>query len=239
MKKFISLLLVVVLSISITSGALAASDISFRNVPWGSSYSKARNTLSGIRWYEYSGESHSADTINDIVGIGSDPKTINDNINMYSYSSSSLKVSVAGYEVKEIKMYYAYTANNGTVTRSENDTSLYAASYKFEPTDLDGVYADLTGKLTSLYGEPVDTQHDVSWTNDKYTYTIWNDANNNQVVLKLDDERESTWAIGNYIYIYYVWGQADEALTTADNAVSAEKSASESQNYGNDNTDGL
>lgn len=238
MKKLLSMLLVVVILASCAC-ACAEGGITFRNVPWGSSFTEAKGIIQGIRWLDYSGENHGADTIKDIVGIGSDVKTSNNNINMYAYSSSSTKVTVAGYEVDEMKMYYAFTSANGTVTRTEENTALYAASYKFEPTDIDGVFADLTGKLTFLYGEPTETRHDTNWTNDKYTYVIWNSADGDQVILKMDDERESTWSTGNKIYLFYIWNQADVVLRAADDAVTAEKAGSESQNYGNGNTDGL
>lgn len=236
MKKLFSTLLIIAI---LTSCALADGSITFRNVPWGSSYTEAKDILNNINWHTYSGESHSADTVYDIVGIGSELETNNYNINMYASASSSGKVSVAGYEVAEIYMYFAFTSSNGTVTRTDDNTSLYAASYTFNPTDIDGVFADLTNKLTSLYGESTETRRETNWSNDKYTYIVWNSADGDQVILKLDDERESSWSTGNKIYLFYIWNQADAALQTADDAVTAEKIASESQNYGNGNTDGL
>lgn len=237
MKRLFSILVVFII---VTCSACAENAVVFRNIPWGTNYTTAKSICSDITWYNYSSESHYADTVKDIVGIGEDYDAINQNINMYAYSSSSSKISVAGYSVEDVNMYFAFTPNpSGMLTHDDNNTALYMASYTLEPADYEGVFLDLQNKLSSIYGNPIDTYSETSIFGDKYTYVTYH-SGDAKVYLKLHDQTNSSWKIGNNkIYIYYVWDNATIALRQADTAITLENSANEAKNYGNGNISGL
>ena len=76
-----------------------------------------------------------------------------ENCGGYVFFSSNLP-KVAGYKIKELKMYFMWNPENyPTLDFSKKDAvQFYMARYEFDVIDKKGCYDDLTNKLKSLYG---------------------------------------------------------------------------------------
>ncbi len=223
-----------------TSKAAKTIEITFRDVPWGVSYTEAKALLSDLELWEMSGEELRTFSIDEII-LG-DYKGISfekTDINIIGWASNS-HISVAGYTTESVYLYFAYVPVNGVITKSVDDSALYGARYEFEPEDLSKASSDLKSKLSSLYGEPDSYMTDSDDSGNKYTYYFWTGANDTEVVLKIRDSSESIFSFyDDEIYISYVWLKGDELLQTAcDTLIQNEKDA-ESDVYGDGSTGGL
>lgn len=210
-------------------------EILFRDIPWGTSYTEVDKTLSQFEMWNLSGDGYKTYSVDEVLlgdykGINFECSDINIIANTYSG-----EVDVAGYKTSETELYFAYVPVDGVLTKTEDDSSLYGARYVFEAQNLDEMYADLTRKLTSLYGAP----SDVKKQGDKYTYTYWYGANDTELVLKSTNWNDETGVFKDEIVIAYAWRKGDELLQNASDILKQEAIDKEAAVYGNDTTDGL
>lgn len=230
------------MAITISSYAATDTEITFRDVPWGSTYPEVQQSLSDFDWYTMSFDYMREYTVEEIMTDSSsdDYDFQNGGINMTASPFSNKETQVAGYTTSDIELFFAYTDPAAICDANNDATTLYGARYEFEPQDLAGMSADLLDKLTSLYGEPDDTSTKTSIFGDKTTVTYWNGANDTEVALRTVDVSGDTTGIGeNELYIAYVWKQGDQLLQDIDQKVSGNAADQEAQNYGNGNTNGL
>ncbi len=102
------------------------------------------------------------------------------------YSDAGMSVSewspdearIAGYQVLEVDAfcYYQYSTEGG-VDYDETKTHFYRANVYLKPIDYDYAEIDLTNKLSTLYGTPVDI------SNSGKSWHVWYGANNTAVYL--------------------------------------------------------
>ena len=110
------------------------------------------------------------------------------------------------------------------------------AEYSFEVEDWEGAFTDLQGKLTSLYGEGVETIGQYSnWIAPRYMNhsMVWEGANNTAVRLAAIENRG-----GIGIEIIYYKSDSSEQLKALDEAIRQEKIREEQENR-TDNKNGL
>lgn len=219
---------------------ICSEEIIFREIPWGTNYTEVFSQLQSMKLLNISGENYktmSADEIlfGDYKGLDFDFT----DINVIAYALNG-ETEVAGYTTSEINLYFSYVPVDGVITKEENDTSLYGAQYIFESQNLTEMYADLTEKLISLYGEPAEVTTETDIYDNLYTYTHWYGQNDTEVVLKsVDATNDTTGYYKNEIYISYVWRYGDTMLQEASDILQKVEEEKEAEVYNNDDTNGL
>lgn len=215
-------------------------EILFCGIPWGTNFVDVKDELDEYGLWGLSGEGYKTMSVDDIV-LG-DYQGINfeyGDINIIGNCHHS-EIEVAGYKTKDIQLFFAYIPVDGILTKEEQDSALYGARYEFETQNLKEMYADLSQKLSSLYGEAGKTTTDSDLWGNSYKYTYWFGLNDTMVVLKyLDSENDLTGAYSDTIYISYVWNKGDELLQQASDILKQEAIENEKSVYGDSNTNGL
>lgn len=236
---------VIVLSACVSVPALAhTEEILFRDIPWGSSYATVQQLLPDYDWYDMSFDYMRTYCVEEVLtdkqyGDGVvDFK--NGGINMIARPFSDYEAKVAGYTTSDFNLYFAYVPIDGVLTKSDEDTAFYGARYDFAPQNLQEMKDDLTEKLTSLYEKPYEVTSTTDFLGIKTTYIRWSGLNNTYVVLRSEDASGCESDIfDDSLSIAYAWGEGDNLLAAADNAISDSVSNAEAENYGNGNTNGL
>lgn len=221
--------------------ASGSGEITFQNIAWGTDYASIDRKYGNWNLMPI----HSEWTVNpsvDAVLMDNYYTGINfeySDINIIA-SSINYQPMVAGYKASEINLYFAFVPVNGKLTKKESDTSLYGASYKFEPQNLAGMTADLKNKLSSLYGQPVKVTTDSDIWGNKSEFTWWSGANGTELVLKsFDSSADSTGIYDDEIVISYAWRYGDTLMQTASDTLKNADSNAEMSNYGSGNVNGL
>ncbi|MBR4084158.1 MAG: hypothetical protein IKK33_07730 [Lachnospiraceae bacterium] len=215
-------------------------EILFMNIPWGTSFTKVDEMHGELELWGLSGDSYKTYSVDDIIlgeyeGIDFEY----DDINIIGNCFNS-EVEVAGYTTQKVALYFAYNIVDGTLPKTENESSLYGGQYIFDTENLDGMYSDLKDKLTSLYGEPSKTTQRTDYLDISYTYTWWYGLNNTVVVLKSQDaSNDTTDLFDDEITISYAWMNGDELLQNASDCLKQNALNEEESNYGSNNTSGL
>lgn len=196
-------------------------EITFRNIPWGSTFSECDGLLSGWFW-PYSGRWYKTYGINEII-YGKAVDFGASDINLYTNDTTS-NPYVAGYVIKDMSLYFAFVPDdNNLLTHQKEDTALYAASYTIETKFGQKTYSDLYAKLESMYGTP--GKHETEdkrnlWGPDSgITYDTWYGGNDTRLVLKWIgyNAAENDYGWEDEVIIIYVWDKGDELLQTAAN----------------------
>lgn len=201
MKKFLAMLLILlsVLPVSLASadGAMTDKSISFAEFTFGDTFGNIRkNAKPYIMEFKYG--AYDSRCIADAI------ETLPDNYNDGQASVPYCFVSrergrrkVAGQEAS-VNMWFAYTQLDHF---DENSAIFYAGEYEFEiKDDADGLFSNLKGKLSQVYGEPFYVGFDISeamgepgiseierYMNDSILnlpeYAVWKSSANNAVVV--------------------------------------------------------
>lgn len=222
-----------------TEPAADRAEIMFRGIPWGTSFTEVSNELfPEVGFKGIHGDSFKTYSVDDVIlkdyaGIDFEEGGIN-----LIANSKYGEMQVAGYTTKDVKAYFAFNVVDGVLSEAEDDTSLYAAQYVFEPKDPTGMESDLIEKLTSTYGEPSKTSSDKSWNGASIHYTFWDGANDTMVVLKVITQPKGS-SYAHETYISYAWRMGDTLLQAANDAKVSEKLNSETAVQGNGDTSGL
>lgn len=123
-------------------------------------------------------------------------------ISAYEYSFAD-SFKVAGYSLSSASVYCMFDHTADTVDRRSETSHFYKAEMKFEISDGDYAFADLTNKLSSLYGEPITNEKTSGFwsTGGNYhqfeSWSSWYGANNTAVYLYhsydiMDDDQRRT-----------------------------------------------
>ena len=232
MKKLFVYLCISVLSLSIIPDAFAQYDneITFRDIPWGTSFDKIPSYLSNnIK------EEANCDQIEDIILFGNRAFRIfeNDGLGkkMISNYPDNEGIEVGEYKATSWSLYFAYIPKNDKLTYNNEDTQLYAAQYTISPMTYDGKWRDeeqkervinsYISKLTLLYGNPEKKGNIVyeSFFKNKKPIDglLWNGENNTVVVLSYYHDYSSS----DLIHITYAWLEGDNLLQIADELTDA------------------
>ena len=214
-------------------------EITFRDIPWGTSFAKVDELLGDMQLINISGEAYQTKSIDDIT-LG-DYKGLDFEYNDINIIGSALKkeVEVAGYTTEDVNLYFAYIPNNGVLNKTEEESSLYGAKYTFSTTNIDEMAKDLRDKLVSTYGEPVKESSDSDIWGNKCSYLFWSGSNETELVLKTFDAPEDSTLYEDEIEISYIWLEGDKLLQEASDTLKQEAVMKERETYGNGFTDGL
>lgn len=186
MKKVSSILVVCLLMFlsvySVSAEEVTLSPILFRGIEWGTSYSEVLTKLpTEMKFYDLKSDSNY--TISNSM-LGESKDYFDGHVVGYTYArSSSLEgIKVAGQELSGLRLRFAWVpGDDGLIVEDNDHTALFFAEYEIAPKDLDSAYADLTMKLSSLYGKPTATKTD-GYIIDE-TYTVWYGGNKTMLVL--------------------------------------------------------
>jgi hypothetical protein len=239
MRRFASIFLIMLLMFAFNTVA-RADEILFRNLPWGSTLTSVTETT-GFKFTKIHGESYKTYSVDAVLhGDYDGLKFEYTDINLIAnVRSPSKEQNVAGFTTSDMVLYFAYIPDDGTMVYEDDHTALYGARYIFEPTDIDGMAADLMRKLSSLYGEPTKKSSDSDWMNNKYVHTYWEGDNNTVVVLREQHADSTSTLYHDEIQIGYAWRNGDIMLQDASDTIKAALSSLESDNYGSNDTSGL
>ena len=201
--------------------------IQFQGVAWGSDYSEVVNAIpDSVRilnpvklQFFYPVE----DMMYKAGGKGNQLKA---EIGCYAYAGSgSLKeIKVAGYEVKDLYLYFIYTPDeNGKLIRDKEHTALYYAFYRMEPENPDAVYEDLVAQMTALYGDADAEEQDESlMISDKMV--LWHGAEGTMISVY----RHTAFGGKQEIFVKYGFKGGNDLMNEAYAAFCAENEAAES-----------
>lgn len=216
-------------------------EILFRDIPWGTSYTDVDNQHGDFGLWALNGDGFITPSV-DAVLLDDQYEGIHfeyGDINILGHTLG-FEPQVAGYTASEVTLYFVYTVNDGKLNKTEQESALYGANYKFETIDLESMSNDFISKLTSLYGHSDETTEDKDIWGNVYTFTHWSGANDTELTLKTTDASEdSTGFYSDEISISYAWRKGDELLQAASDVLKSEAKGAEAENYGNSNTDGL
>ncbi len=234
MKKVVTIFIILMLILGHTiSNADINNEILFRNVPWGINIDEVKKELPEFGdWitYDKSIISHWADKYEYVSG-----REANGWMGEY-YDFSGDIIKVAGYPVTVIGICCAYGMSmDEKVLRDIESSEFCMAFYKFNVVDYEGTYQDLREKLTSLYGEGIETTNNVGGSynadnNELKSYisttkkTEWKGGNNTALLLvgKWDD-RDLGTNFFNGVTLLYGKIDYDNMLTRIENAVKQEQ----------------
>lgn len=221
MKKYLAILLILttILIANLCLADVYPEQILFRDVPWGASYTDADEILSsgGVsirtidsKKYWYGVKEQMRTSLGDYICKGE--------IGFYAYPYSTSGIKIAGYNITDLTTYFVYVpGENGVLIKDTEHSTLVYARYILEPTNIEGVYADLLAKLTSIYGD-VDGHEKWGSTID-YEQNLWYGAEGTMVSLV-----KQVYSSGSrYIYIDYGYSGADDRIYEAFDALKLEE----------------
>lgn len=247
MKRLLSVLVVLILT-CVFIGALGETaeekkEITFRNIPWGSSYETVNADNSGWNLRMYAGDFYDVKSVANVLSGGSDYTKDYEykDINIIA-SGSGVNINVAGYTATTVKLYFAYTPVDGVLTRTTKDSSMYGALYGFDKVNnVEPIEHDLIEKLSKIYGEPSKTDESKSWSGNKIRQTYWYGANDTVVCLHVIASKDSE---DSSFDICYAWLKGDDLLAAAnqseiDRIAAGEQAVQDLIDQNSDNLDGL
>lgn len=220
---------------------LLEKEITFMDIPWGTTFDKVDETHGELDLWGISGEGYKTFSVDDIA-LG-EYKGIDfeyDDINVIGHCRNN-EIDVAGYVTSDVNMYFLYTVNeNNVLNQEESDSVLYGAQYIFEAKNLESMTTDLKQKISSVYGEPQKTTTDTDWMKNVSAYTYWYGQNDTLLVMKSFNTENSTSDLyKDEITLSYVWLKGDYYLQKASDWLKEQAIKEEESNYGKDNTNGL
>lgn len=206
------------------------SEIRFRNIPWGTSFAEVKKILrrDGIDLYAQSGDNLIQYTIDTVI-YHKYTNNYEPNVSIWTSNWGDMP-TVAGYQVENVVCNFASLPVNGALTHLDEDSALFAAKYEIVIKDAELAFKDLEKKLNSIYGTSAYSKRispDISIFVKTEHYIFWNGANDTRLVLKWEENEEtSPW--DDSIFIIYVWNEGDTLLKNAnDVAVQMTKDAEE------------
>ncbi len=153
-------------------------EILFRGIPWESGADVVREKLAADGMI---GSNHKIDNDDYIYAW-----RISEDMPIQSHAGANIAVydfpsafRVAGYPLAAVQIYCPYGYTDSAVDRSISGTNFNLAELKFEISDIELVFTDLTNKLTSLYGTPETIEDNNSYIifGDRPNYTRYNKWN--------------------------------------------------------------
>lgn len=217
MKKIVSLFMfaLILLSTSCFAETADTQTILFRDIEWGSSMPTVFSALSEVSFSKPSDDY--AGNIEYYIFEDGDIE-FSDYVCAKVHSRSLNEMNVAGYELSNITLHFAYTPDDtGLLPKDEEHTALVLGEYTIKPKDLDFVMNDLLQKLTKVYGEPFDHR-----TNGfTITHEIYAWAGADDTIVSLIGESYSSGSTN--IYIRYSFYGADDYYQQAMDALVLEE----------------
>lgn len=259
MKRIVSLAVVAILLIASVACAegynITHEPIKLLGIDFGTRFDDVRKKIVNETWVQDTWEWYDPEFWTEMIKdiICSETAASGKNypgamFEQYTYGDGK----VAGYEVEEMKLYYACGMKSDTeLSYDLNDGVFYAGIYYVNATDVNSVYADLKTKLTQVYGADTGltseevfekfSPDDGSCMRVETTYALWeSDANDSYLVLKANDyPKDLNDYASDYVEIMYVWKEADAIINQNIAIAKGEALAAESALYGNSDVSGL
>lgn len=250
LRKIVGLIILVCFATGLCSYSLADFNISFRDIPWLSSEKQVLQALTeqGILTSDMHFESKRRDFIDSWVpyagceypngveikysstlGYDRVPQTnyvFRGSYNNLDHSSNPI-CQVAGYDVSTVHVRFlpkVKEPTNGVSSYDTSDLMFVRAGYDIDDLHYgksNEVYLDIQSKLTSLYGEPIES-------NNKMLGTYWHSPDGSGVQL---------WEFNDSVHIVYAYYN-DEAIVDELNTIQHAIDDSEETKKKN-STDGL
>lgn len=205
-KLILIVVIIIVLLIPIYSYAESADEVSitFRGIPWGSSYNDIQDSLQDGQHLGKLSSDHYCSSAYGYVTAGYDILYSGEELGAFCslIGSDGKYVPVAGYDTILSEMVFAYTPNDdGIIDYNSQNTALIQAMYSIETIVPHVVFDDLLAKLTSVYGEPVYEKRTTG------SCPVWTDQDGGMVglIIKSDD----------VVIIRYTFKGADQLITDA------------------------
>lgn len=245
MRKILTFLLAFLM----ISSVACAEEITFRGIPWGSSMSKVEESFDSDMFY-----THDEATVRRWENITEQV----DWEHLYDYPDGweclymgfgEYAMKVAGYDViMSVACRYGIGENN-EILKDKSDSVLCSASYTFDVIDYVAAYDDLKVKLTSLYGdgiETTDTDEGYYWgmnTSDEYHTTVkvttWVGENDTEAKLYCSvDDVDDPLLQNDLLVLYYGKTSEDENIERLQKLLHVEALSNEQESR-NDDTSGL
>lgn len=180
MKRFFSASVIIVLLLCLFTNALA-DDILFRGVSWGVTPKEARKQIDEPKVYmqrEYNNGSiaYPAKTAERLLDQSKNNWYGNyeffsqhEILTRYNSVFIDHRPTVGGYEINGLNMYFANDIQDGKIVDGDKALHFAMAEYYFEILDGSKAYADLSQKLTTLYGVGEEVK-------DSYNSGLWYDG---------------------------------------------------------------
>lgn len=199
MKKLLTMVCTILVLLGMSCGADAAveKELRFRGAEWNKPYAETMRSLEGmgVKWRDP--KTSSGRSIRQQADGSWSGYYDHDCLYSVDLAYNSPTIQVAGYEVSDVDLYFAFTPDeNGRIPQDAGHTAFYMAKYTIKPKDLDGVFDDLRLKLSALYGEP-DRKFSDGWII-HYNIAVWNGEGDTRIMMISDDNWDS-------IYINYIW----------------------------------
>ena len=214
MKKVLSMMIALMLLCSVCM-AETLPEIYFRGIPFGTTIAEIEQIEQ--LWSEAYSDKWTETNIDNIM-LGKmlmEEDTVGEKAMMVECLSSVEEV--AGYSCAMAYRYFVRPVENGQIVEDSSRAILYAGSYMLIAESLDETppaIADLTNKLTQLYGAPVMDENMV----------VWHGANDVEVALYNNGH-------SNIIQLTYAWRGAQLLIDAARQAVDSPVVVDNSQNF--------
>lgn len=218
-----------------TVDSIEKNEISFRGIPWWLTKIETEKILT-----DSGAQIESAAFENNILRMGGidfiNTTSGSDRVDGGGIVSRYSGIEVAGYKPSDTYACYIYEmGENGSINKSKEDALFYFGWYTFDSNDYvdgEGVYNDLSQKLTTLYGSG-----EANDESDYFTTITWHDSSNNQIRLLLGGKNKDY----KYVTLGYMAADADSKLDSMQAALDAEAMNQEAQQReeNKNNTSGL
>lgn len=133
--------------------SVSGSAITFRGLPWGISAPEAIEALAGSG---ITGRARTTSCASWEFKPDDDELTTRYSVKdsgWYLYSSNEM--TVAGYPIDSVNLYFIHTFDDENVYTTEDRSFFFKAKYAFSAVDKRAAFIQLTSKLSALYGEGV------------------------------------------------------------------------------------
>lgn len=170
MKRFVAM---IVSFVVLLSAFALADDVTFRDIPWGSSVEALEKSLKADGGYVSSMDgypvpyaalfktSHSKQGFATLEGGSYQTR---EGIGWFTNAFFMTPLKVGGYDVPSVTTYAFYGLSDGVISKDKKDAVFYAAEYTFEVRDKEAAYNDLKEKLSILYGNVIEIEDNDSLT---------------------------------------------------------------------------
>ena len=174
MKKMIALILGICLMTAAGAASAHDGEITFQQIPWGSSIAEVETLMESIYGSELTGFYKTPGSYtNTLVPILEEDNTIRDYVQLCVYTAAAgISGKIAGYENPSILFVFAVPADKDL--EDPDNGELICAGVMTAAQNRNEANADLKNKLTQVYGEP---DQDGVWIGSNDTLIWLIDAN--------------------------------------------------------------
>ena len=204
--------------------------ITFRGIPWGTTYAEAKDLLSadGISFNLKKEDCRSWEA--DFYWTGKVAAKYSFEKSGYFGNPSCSGMTVGGFPATYLGLYFLKGYDDNDVYEDEEHAQFYLAYYYMKPVDMAGAYDVLCGKLSQLYGEGKERYETSSWSGSSGSHvthtkwTTWYGAEDTGVYIWYNYEKYENGSIEDEtMYIVYGKSNSIELLQGLEAAMAREQ----------------